>query len=347
MPKSTKRFIISDAELNEHGFRVLTEGIDAKGFVKNPVCLWMHVRADGTIEKMPIGYWDDLERDGKNYTGIPNLDDSDPLAMKVFNKVEHGSIRAASAGLIPVELSDDPNDMLPGQTNPTYKRSRLKEASLVDIGSNPNAVTLYDKNGMLVTLNAGEIGNHFKTILKQQNADMKIVSLNAPAVFALLKLDPEKATEAEALAEVQKIITLAVEQGEQITTLSAAKTVAENKVAELEKLANTGKIVSLVAEAVASRKITAGQKEHFEKLAAVDFATTEALLKSLPGSPTLQSVFAGRDAFAPDASELAELMKLSWNDLDSGGKLEKLRKLDVDSYKLKYKEKFGKEPAII
>ena len=102
-----------------------------------------------------------------------------------------------------------------------------------------------------------------------------------------------------------------------------------------------------MAEAVASRKITAGQKEHFEKLAAVDFATTEALLKSLPGSPTLQSVFAGRDAFAPDASELAELMKLSWNDLDSGGKLEKLRKLDVDSYKLKYKEKFGKEPAII
>jgi hypothetical protein len=339
--KSTKRFILSNSDLNAHAFRVLTAGLDTSDFDKNPVMLWMHNRADGSIEKMPVGFWDDRQLEGDNYTAVPDFDDNDPMAMKLYHKVEHGTIRAASAGIIPIELSEDPADMLPGQTLPSFKRSKIKEASLVDIGSNASAVTLYSNAGELVSLAAGGINHHFKTLLKQQHTGMKITTLNAPAVFALLKLDPEKATEADATAEIEKMITLVAGQAAEIATLASGMLDAENKVKKLEAKARQTEIVTLVERAIAARKITAGQRDDFILLAEGNFETTKKLLDGMKGAPTIQ----GSLKTGEDTGEVARLMKLSYDELFKSDGLERLKALDTESYKLKYKEKFGKEPA--
>jgi hypothetical protein len=325
-----------------HGFRVLTEGVDMSDFEKNPVMLWMHERADGSLDKMPIGFWDELKLEGDNITGIPNFDDNDPLAMKLYHKVEHGTIRAASAGILPVQLSDNPKDMLPGQTLPTFKKSKIKEGSLCDIGSNAAAVTLYSQTGQIITLSAGTLTQDFKDLFTN-NLNMEITSLNAPAVFALLKLDPKKATEADALAEVQKIVTLAAEQSVQITTLSIANREAKDELVKLKADANEGKIATLVSNAIAERKITAGQKDTYIKLAASDFETTKELLDGMKGNPSLQSALANNSS--DNSGEVADLVKLGFDELWKTGKLATLKALDMGSYKLVFKAKYGKEPA--
>lgn len=317
-----------------HGFRVLTAGVDLSDFEKNPVMLWMHERADGTADKMPIGFWDELKHEGDEITGVPNFDDNDPVAMKLYHKVEHGTIRAASAGIIPVQLSNDPKDMLEGQKLPTYKKSKMKEASLVDIGSNGGAVALYNPDGQLVTLSAGSLPDHFKNLLNTQNQTMKIETLSAPAILALLKLDD--ATEAEALAEVQRIVTLAAKQETEITTLKA-------KVVEFETMEKEAKITALVDKAIGDRKILPAQKEGFTKLAAADFDETKKLLEGMKASPEL-STQVKTEVKESDKSEVAELTKLSFDELFATGKLEKLKALDFEAYSEKFKAKFNKEP---
>lgn len=154
MPKSTKRFILSTEAVNAHGFRVITPGIDLTGFIANPIMYWLHQypNDEKAPERLPIGFWTDIQVNGTVLSAVPDFDGSDEFDMTIYNKVEHGTIRAASVGINPIELSSDPADMVAGQTLPTYKRSSLAEASIVDRGSNPEAVTLRISGDTLILL---------------------------------------------------------------------------------------------------------------------------------------------------------------------------------------------------
>ncbi|WP_295795166.1 hypothetical protein [Mucilaginibacter sp.] len=159
MRKSSKRLIISTEAINSFGFRVLTSGIDLSQYRLNPILLWMHVRTNGNSKDqiLPLGFVSDLEVNGTELSGIPNFDDTDEFAMKIYNKVENGTIRMCSPGLLPLEQSDAPAMMMPGQTLPTVVKSVMIEVSIADIGSNPNAlaVELYDIAGHSIKLSAG------------------------------------------------------------------------------------------------------------------------------------------------------------------------------------------------
>ncbi|MBS1526715.1 MAG: hypothetical protein JST19_13745 [Bacteroidetes bacterium] len=155
MPKSSKRFVLSTDKVNSHGFRVIVSGIDIANFLKNPVMYWMHIypsdKNEDVNKGMPIGYWDDVQRTATELSAIPVFDDNDELAMKLYHKVEHGTLRAASVGLIPIEVDTNKANWAPGQTLPTFLRSRLGEASLVDRGSDSDAVAL-SANGKILKL---------------------------------------------------------------------------------------------------------------------------------------------------------------------------------------------------
>ncbi|MET4080091.1 hypothetical protein ABIB40_000031 [Pedobacter sp. UYP30] len=156
MLKSKKKFIIQTERVNSYGFRVLTAGVNIEQFKRNPLMLWMHRRPNGLDknEVLPLGYWSDIEvRDSIIY-GTPVFDDTDQFAMLIYNKVENGTIAMASAGLIPLEWSDDPDLQLPGQTSRTLVKSVIDECSLVDIGANPDAmaVALYNPHGNKINL---------------------------------------------------------------------------------------------------------------------------------------------------------------------------------------------------
>jgi len=108
MKKSSKRFTITSEALNASGFKVRTAGIDLTDFKQNPLLLFMHKRPTGerTDEVLPLGYWDDIQvADGK-ITGVPVFDDTDPFAVKIYNKVENGTIKMAYAGLHPLEFAE-------------------------------------------------------------------------------------------------------------------------------------------------------------------------------------------------------------------------------------------------
>ena len=351
MPKSSKRFTISDSRLNSHGFRMLTSGADIEDFKNNPIMYWMHVYPTGEKpdERLPIGFWEDIQVEGDKITAIPNFDDSDTFAMTVYNKVEHGTLRACSAGAEPVELSSDSADLVKGQTLPTFIKWILREASIVDRGSNAGAVAL-KIGGRLITLN-DDASDILNSLLTTQKEKMKIVTLTAPAmavVLSALKLNAETVTEAEITEAVSKLVTLAATQETQIVKLNAEKaaaetkaTEAENKLTEQVKLANTAKIETLVQKAVEDRKITAAEKTEYVKLAEGNFESVEKLLNAKAAAPTIQQTLTTATGTETEAQKLE---KLSWDELHRSDKLETVKANHPEIYKLKYKEQFGTEP---
>ncbi|GIM58483.1 HK97 family phage prohead protease [Capnocytophaga canimorsus] len=122
-------FLVSDESENSQGFKVLTEGIDTSQFEKNPIMLYMHERP--TI----IGVWENLRKeDGKLYADAV-FDTESQKGKEVARQVEQGFLRGASIG-ITYEKSDFKNGVL--------EKCKLYEISIVDIGSNPNALKLYN-----------------------------------------------------------------------------------------------------------------------------------------------------------------------------------------------------------
>ncbi len=164
MPKSSKKFVLSNSNLNTHGFRMLTEGADLESFRKNPVLLFNHSRPfrESKDVLLPMGHWEDVKVEGDNITAVPYFDDKDKFAMKIYHKVEAGHIRMCSMGADPIEWSEDPKDLLPGQKLATVTKWKAVEGSIVDIGANPGSlasdIALY-KNGAQITLNTESISN--------------------------------------------------------------------------------------------------------------------------------------------------------------------------------------------
>lgn len=127
-------FLVSDESDNSHGFKVLTEGIDTTQFEKNPIMLYMHERP--TI----IGRWENLKKeDGKLYADAV-FDTESEKGKEIARQVEKDFLRGASIG-ITYQKEDLKNGVL--------EKCRLFEISIVDIGSNPNALKLYDNTEII------------------------------------------------------------------------------------------------------------------------------------------------------------------------------------------------------
>lgn len=335
MKKSSKRFQISTKAKNTHGFHVLPEGIDLTEYRNNPIMLWMHRRPKGEsrTEILPLGFWEDFEvRDGK-LTAVPSFDDTDDFAMSIYNKVENGTLRMASAGLKPGadawEIREDV---------PWLVQSSMVEISLVDIGSDPEAfaIVLYDENDNMIQLSTELI----QSIAQPKLNYMKLIQLSAPDVLPVLGLE-EGAKPEEVQAKINEVVQLAATQKTLITDLETKRQEAEDKLAEQINLANEAKVVTMVDAAVAARKITEGDKEQYVKLAKADFDTTKSILDGMKVSPAVKDqVQEGK------TDEAGELLKLSWGDMDKSGKLPYLKLNHPEVFKAKYKEKFGKEPKM-
>lgn len=142
-----RSFILSDENINERGFRVLTSGIDLERFEKNPVMLWMH-RRDGGYEAnqvLPIGKWDNIRIEDNKLMADPVFDENDTFAKLIKSKVDSGFVKGASIGIRAIELSDDPKLAQKGQTRATITKCELYEASVVDIPANKNTVQLFSE----------------------------------------------------------------------------------------------------------------------------------------------------------------------------------------------------------
>ena len=139
-------YLISDETVNRKGFRILTSGIILDYFLKNPIAFWTHKRANKwdsvEYERLPIGKWINVRKEGDKLFGDLEFDMDDPYAVKLGKKAQKRILSACSMGILVVEESIDPKYILPGQQFATVTKCELEEVSLVDIPANRNAVKL-------------------------------------------------------------------------------------------------------------------------------------------------------------------------------------------------------------
>ncbi len=348
MLKTTKRYVITTNAVNAYGFRVLTKGIDWSLYDGNPIMLYMHFRATGQNENevKALGNVREIETDENGVvTGRLYFNDKYPFAVQMYDGYENGTYNMLSIGVHPVELSDAPELLLPGQTYPTVSKSIAKEISCVDIGANPEAlgVALYDASGKIITLSDQGEKDHF---FHNQISQMKILTLSAPAILTLLKLS-DTTPEAEVFEKIKTLVTLADDQAAKIVTLSADKATAEGKVLELTKklddqvaLVLSDKIDSLLNQAVADRKITADELPSWKELATVNLAHVEKVIGLKAGAVTVS-----QHLNTPSSNDkLIKLCEKTYDQLFAAGELEYVKLNDVEAYKTIYKNKFGSEP---
>jgi HK97 family phage prohead protease len=313
--KQQNTFVCSDESVNSHGFRVLTGGIDTAQFERNPVMLYDHRDWD-----MPPGRWSGLRKEGGRLIATPEFDENDDKARELKSKVDGGFINMSSIGIIPVEWSEDPKLMLSGQTGPTLTKSRLREISVTPFGSNLNALRLYDNDGNAINLN-----DYSQIKIEKNNNKMNDMKIIAGA----LDLN-EKATEAEVVKTALELKEKSAKQAKQITELEAEKKTLSDKIENAEK-------ETLLGAAVADKRITEKEKTAYLKLPVEDIKTVLADRKPATNLKAFTQPEGGA------GSDVAELAKLSWSDLDKQGRLAELKEKDFETFKTKFKQAFGKE----
>lgn len=326
MAKKEKTFILLDSSVTTYGFRIVPEGVDLEHFKKNPVMLYDH-----SDWRMPIGRWENIRlEDGKiKAEAVFDYDDTNEDVQRVIGKVERGFIKAASVSLRDNIVSSDTALQIEGQTLPTIIKSRLREASIVSIGGNHNAIRLYDNDDEEIDLSDEiKLSDLFKP--------KKIEKTMNEELLKLLNLS-DKADDDAILIAVKALHKEKVELADKL-----------EKLAEEDKKIKETEAIKLVDEAVKSGKINEKDDKSVSKkwleLFDRDFAGTKILLESLP---TRQSVSQQIDqASSKSKVELTDLETKSWDELDKTGKLIMLKDSYPDLYKEKYKNKFGVETKL-
>jgi hypothetical protein len=172
MLKSSKRFVLSNEKLNSEGFNIITGGIDLQYFKSKPQLYWMldvkGAKTGSTAVKN--SYWTDIQESNNEISAVPVFDDADTLAVKLFNKVEHGSIKSVNVVFEYIEFDTNIPIWKIGQRLPSVTKSRLTQASLSVGDEIEDVVTLYAASNIIcIKSNNHANGVSFNTTLNMNN----------------------------------------------------------------------------------------------------------------------------------------------------------------------------------
>ncbi len=317
-------FILHDESVNTYGFRMLTSGANLEEFRKNPVMFLNHEDWN-----LPIGRWENIRIEGDRILADALFDENDPRAQQVKAKVEGGFLRAASVGMWPPELLSDAAELkLPGQTMPTVLKWTMREASMVTIGANHNALAMYDRTtGARIDLTDSS------SVIRLMDSNIKTNNtIMLKTLKSILHLQ-DTTSEEEIAAAVNELNAEKERLAAENQTLkdAAAAQAAERRQRQQAEAA------ALVDAAVKAGRINAPGRENFLKFFDTDFDTAKATLEAIPV----------RQRIAPlvgktDTTELKDFAG-DWDELFRNEKLQELKDKDPDLFKQKFREKFGKE----
>ncbi len=332
----TYTFCVHDESVNTYGFRMLTSGANLEEFKKNPVVLYNHNDWDE-----PIGRGENIRiEDGRILIDIV-FDEEDEKANKIAGKVKRGFLRMASLGAWPPEeVSDDPGLKLPGQTGPTATKWTMREASVCPIGSNHNALAMYDRGtGKRIDLSDRQAVVHLM--------DDKSISINHKKtsnmsyLTQMLKLSDSASD--QAIQEcVQGLITLRDNLQAENATLKTSNQALQNKVTTYEtaqKETNKKKAIALVDTAVKDGRIDAKGKDSWLEDFAENFDKAEVRLSSIASR---QAVSKQVNTDGKPAGNI-ELRDMSFREILEKDKLKELKK-DKELYREKFYAAYGKYP---
>ena len=333
-----KTFVLHDETHNTQGFRLLTAGADLSVFKNNPVMLLNHNDWD-----LPIGRWENIRIEGTRILADADFDEKDERAATVMGKVDRGYLRSASIGAWePEETSNDPSLMFPGQALPTVTKWKVREASICTIGSNHNALALYDKENKLI-----DLGDKQQLIKLFDTASGTNVSHNnntqMTILTGLLKLS-DNASEQAIADEVRKIIQLRdqlqTENGT-LKTENQSLTAKVNVFEQKEKDERKATAITLVDTAIKDGRLDAKGKDAW--LAMFDSAFDQAKTQ-LEAIPARGSVAAQVQTSSGTGKGTVKLADMTFAEIVKADKLKDLKK-EPELYIEKFYEAYGKYPA--
>lgn len=260
----THTFIVNTENVNEYGYRVLTDGIDYKQFMRNPVVLFMHQRYNSENRGSEvIGRVVQLYKKDSQLIAEIEFHEKDEFAKKIADKVESGFIRMASMSADVKGTSSETEMVLAGQTLETVTKCKLVEISIVDIGGNDDALKL-SKDGEPIQL---------------QKINLKKDEMSKLAFIALALSMVETSNEDAVLVEVKK--------------LKLDKETSETELKELKvKLSAiiTAEATALVDKAIALGLIPDALKDYQLASLEANFEPQKAVLSKLISDKEAESV---------------------------------------------------------
>ena len=136
----TFRFVISDESKDRYGTVIKLNGWDLTNYEKNGIVAYQH-NASGDNPDMIVGKGRAWVENGVLMGEVQfEPEGTNPIADKLVNKIDFGSIRATSVGFNPIEWSK--GDRSIGEDGETlyFRKQDLLEWSIVNIPANPNAI---------------------------------------------------------------------------------------------------------------------------------------------------------------------------------------------------------------
>ena len=308
-----KRVRISNESLNAYGTRIMTDGLDIAQYQRNPVLLYMHQRG------LVIGYVKDIRKEDGEVTGELVFDGASPESIRVKKQFEFGSLKMVSAGIDILELSEEPEQVIQGQTRPTVTKSKLFEVSVVDIGANADALVL-TKDGSALEL-AKDGSNPLPLLNNKPNKQTKEMDLKEIALMlGLDAFSDENAVKAR------------------IATLKKAEEDVKTLRTEKEQMTLSA-ITQAVDAGINEKKIPAGKKEHFINLGksvGLD-ALKETIAMMTPAAKVSEMLNRAPEGGQPSTYE--KLSQVPANELQA------MRKDDRKTYIQLFKAEYGFEPS--
>lgn len=320
-------FILSDENVNEYGYRLLTDGIDTADFEKNPVMLFNHHRSveswDGVESStlLPIGKWTNIRKQGGKLVADAEFDEDDEFAVKIMKKVEKGILNTASIHFRIVEETEDPAFLLPGQRRATVSKSRIKEGSITDIPGNANCHRLSYRNmdlSLSGDFDEAQLDHILPVINHKPTSDM-----DKKLVCTTLGLD-ENATDMAVLAKLTEIKNNSDRLAAENQTLSS-------RIEALENAEKSGKVKGLVDGAIASGKLTEAQRPIWQSLAEKNFDDAKLAIDAMQAYTRPTGQLSAVPGEGSSMSDVEEYIKL-----DKEGKLGELQRTDDAKFQRLY-----------
>lgn len=282
-----KRITLSDGnKVNSKGYRIDLSGMNTDRFADNPVMLYQH------NQDKVIGRWENWSFTENKLQADPKFDDGDELGSEVKRKYEGDFLRAASIGIIVLEVKEVDGIL-------TVTKSELLEASIVSIPADAGAVVLYNEKREVLNFEQLQLELNNNQTNQKGKMELKL----SEKTIESLGLTPGDITAKE--------VELAVAE-------------KDKKIAQLNadlKTQKDAQITDFLANAVKVGKIQESEKAHFEKLAASDFESVKAIIgaKAESATETLADKVKGKSNLSAGREDWTYM---DWMKKDSKGLLQ-------------------------
>jgi HK97 family phage major capsid protein/HK97 family phage prohead protease len=173
-------FVLSDRSIDRHGTVIEPGGWDLSAFKKNPIAFFNH------NESFPIGVWERIRVDGEKLLGRLKLaeEGTSERIDEIVRLIRQGILKAVSVGFRPLAKPD----IIDGV--PHYKKQQLLEASVVGVGSNPNALAIARALGISAETQNLVFGEHAGTTRGAGQGGISGGHAEKPLLRKPLKMEP-------------------------------------------------------------------------------------------------------------------------------------------------------------